>query len=155
VHHRVLGTFPSRAGDYGPDVRQRLERAALVSTSEYLAARATAAELSAGMHRAVRAADILVTLVGGHGPSSVGAPDTVDVDGRPVALRDLVMPSTVPQNLAGLPSVTVPVGLDDDGMPIGVQLTGARWTETTLLAITELLERAGVLTLSNAPEFHH
>jgi aspartyl-tRNA(Asn)/glutamyl-tRNA(Gln) amidotransferase subunit A len=155
VHHRVLGTFPSRAGDYGPDVRQRLERAGLVTTGEYLAARATAAEMSAALHRAVRAADILVTLVGGHGPSRTDAPDTVDVDGRPVPLRDLVMPSTVPQNLAGLPSVTVPVGLDDDGMPIGVQLTGPRWTETTLLAITELLERTGVLMLSIAPEFRN
>ena len=39
-------------------------------------------------------------------------PDEVEVGGRTIPLREAVMPSTVPQNLAGLPSVTVPVGLD-------------------------------------------
>jgi aspartyl-tRNA(Asn)/glutamyl-tRNA(Gln) amidotransferase subunit A len=63
------------------------------------------------------------------------------------------MPSTVPQNLAGLPSVTVPVGVDAAGMPIGVQLTGARWTEHMLLTVAWALERAGAVTSAVAPAY--
>jgi Asp-tRNA(Asn)/Glu-tRNA(Gln) amidotransferase A subunit family amidase len=67
----------------------------------------------------------------------------VDLDGRSVPLRDAVMPSTTPQNSAGLPSVTVPAGFDADGLPIGVQLSGAPWSEPLLLALAGALERAG------------
>jgi aspartyl-tRNA(Asn)/glutamyl-tRNA(Gln) amidotransferase subunit A len=63
------------------------------------------------------------------------------------------MPSTVPQNLAGLPSVTVPVGLDASGMPIGIQLTGARWTEHMLLTVAWALERSGAVTPAVAPAY--
>ena len=70
-------------------------------------------------------------------------PNAVDVDGRSVPLRDAVMPSTVPQNIAGLPSVTVPAEYDADGLPIGVQISGRPWSEPLLLAVAEALELAG------------
>src|SRR5439155_8008408 len=37
-------------------------------------------------------------------------------------------------NLAGLPSVAIPAGVNGDGMPIGVQLVGGRGSESMLLA---------------------
>ena len=83
----------------------------------------------------------------------MATPDDVVVSGRPVPLRAAVMPSTVPQNLAGLPSVTVPVGLDAGGMPIGIQLTGARWSEHMLLAVAWALERSGFITPVVAPAY--
>lgn len=42
-----------------------------------------------------------------------------------------------------LPAVTIPVGLTPDGLPIGVQIIGPRWSENTLLDIAE--EIASVL----------
>ena len=48
-------------------------------------------------------------------------------------------------NMAGLPALVVPAGHDPDGMPVGVQLVGPRWSETRLLAIANALEAAGVL----------
>ncbi|MEF3192216.1 MAG: Asp-tRNA(Asn)/Glu-tRNA(Gln) amidotransferase subunit GatA [Campylobacterales bacterium] len=39
---------------------------------------------------------------------------------------------TISLNLAGLPGISVPVGSDDDGMPIGVQLIADAWQEQTL-----------------------
>jgi Asp-tRNA(Asn)/Glu-tRNA(Gln) amidotransferase A subunit family amidase len=50
-----------------------------------------------------------------------------------------------PWNLTGSPALSVPAGLDDDGLPIGVQIVGPLWSELRLLEIARELERAGVL----------
>ena len=49
---------------------------------------------------------------------------------------------TVTVNLAGLPGVTVPVGLDGQGLPLGLQLIGRPWEEGDLLNHAYVLERA-------------
>jgi amidase len=47
---------------------------------------------------------------------------------------------TPPWNMAGLPAASVPFGQDDDGLPIGLQLVGARGSESTLLALASQIE---------------
>ncbi|REC56505.1 Asp-tRNA(Asn)/Glu-tRNA(Gln) amidotransferase subunit GatA [Rhodosalinus sediminis] len=49
---------------------------------------------------------------------------------------------TVPVNLAGLPGISVPAGLDRQGLPLGLQLVGRPWEEGALLDVAEVLERA-------------
>ena len=49
---------------------------------------------------------------------------------------------TVTLNLAGLPGISVPVGLDADGLPLGLQLIGKPWEEGALLNHAYVLERA-------------
>ena len=53
--------------------------------------------------------------------------------------RDGVLPYTVPQDLAGLPACAVPVGFDDLGLPVGVQITGPAGGEGLVLAAAEAL----------------
>jgi len=48
---------------------------------------------------------------------------------------------TIPANLAGVPAISVPCGLDDAGLPIGVQLTGPALDEPTVLRAAHALER--------------
>jgi amidase len=48
-------------------------------------------------------------------------------------------------DLAGLPALTVPAGLDEVGLPVGVQLVGPRWSEVRLLDTAAALEEAAVL----------
>ena len=51
---------------------------------------------------------------------------------------------TVTVNLAGLPGVSVPAGLDPDGLPLGLQLIGKPWEEGELLDFAMAIEdRAG------------
>ncbi|MEM6621414.1 MAG: Asp-tRNA(Asn)/Glu-tRNA(Gln) amidotransferase subunit GatA [Pseudomonadota bacterium] len=51
---------------------------------------------------------------------------------------------TVTVNLAGLPGISVPVGLSASGLPLGLQLIGQPWGEGDLLAAAQVLEdRAG------------
>ena len=68
-------------------------------------------------------------------------------------LRAAIMPSTVLQNLCGLPSLTVPVGIDADGLPIGIQLTGGPWSEPHLLSVGAALESAGTFAVRTPPRF--
>ncbi|NTT86100.1 Asp-tRNA(Asn)/Glu-tRNA(Gln) amidotransferase subunit GatA [Tabrizicola fusiformis] len=49
---------------------------------------------------------------------------------------------TVTVNLAGLPGISVPVGLDAKGLPLGLQLIGRPWEEGDLLNHAYVLERA-------------
>ncbi len=49
---------------------------------------------------------------------------------------------TVTVNLAGLPGVSVPVGVDTQGLPLGLQLIGRPWEEGDLLNSAYVLEKA-------------
>jgi aspartyl-tRNA(Asn)/glutamyl-tRNA(Gln) amidotransferase subunit A len=48
---------------------------------------------------------------------------------------------TVSANLAGLPAISVPCGFTPDRLPIGLQLTGRRFDESTLLRVADAYER--------------
>ena len=49
---------------------------------------------------------------------------------------------TLPGSLAGLPGMSVPAGLGDGGMPVGLQLLGNYFAEGTLLHAAHALQRA-------------
>lgn len=48
---------------------------------------------------------------------------------------------TVPANLAGLPAVSIPCGRDHTGLPIGMQLTGPKFSEPLLLRVAHRFEQ--------------
>ena len=45
-------------------------------------------------------------------------------------------------NMAGLPGIAVPAGLDPQGLPLGLQLIGRPFDEETLFALSEVIEQA-------------
>ncbi len=49
---------------------------------------------------------------------------------------------TVTVNMAGLPGISVPGGLDAKGLPLGLQLIGRPFGEETLFALGEVIEQA-------------
>jgi len=147
IHTRVLSTYPRFADLYGTDVRARLELAKEVTLSDYIEARNSAASIRAIFLRAFERVDVIFNVVGSVGPSKVSDPNHVDVNGVRTPLRDSVMPSTVPQNLAGLPSITFPFGFDDDHMPIGIQMTGPPFSENFILSIASEMERTGIIAV--------
>ncbi len=58
---------------------------------------------------------------------------------------------TVPASLAGLPAVSVPVGLSSEGLPIGMQLVGTAGSEPTLLALARAVEKASGAAADRPP----
>lgn len=60
---------------------------------------------------------------------------------------------TVPANLAGIPALSLPCGLNSDGLPIGLQLLGPPLSEERLLQTAYAYEQAaGLLPLRPRPE---
>ena len=52
---------------------------------------------------------------------------------------------TVPANLAGLPGMAVPAGLNADGLPLGLQILGRPFDEATLYRIGRVIEDAAAI----------
>ncbi|MGL4662156.1 MAG: Asp-tRNA(Asn)/Glu-tRNA(Gln) amidotransferase subunit GatA [Culicoidibacterales bacterium] len=48
---------------------------------------------------------------------------------------------TIPANLTGLPNISIPVGFDNKGLPIGFQLLGARMSEQQLYQYSYVIEQ--------------
>jgi aspartyl-tRNA(Asn)/glutamyl-tRNA(Gln) amidotransferase subunit A len=62
-----------------------------------------------------------------------------DADPIQMYLNDVF---TVTVNLAGLPGISVPAGLDANGLPLGLQLIGRPWEEGDLLNVAYALEQS-------------
>ena len=51
-----------------------------------------------------------------------------------------IMRFAFPANLNGMPAISVPVGYDNSGLPIGMQFMGRPWEEHLLLRVAERVE---------------
>ena len=71
--------------------------------------------------------------------SAFGLGEMADADPVQMYLNDVF---TVTVNLAGLPAISVPAGLDNQGLPLGLQLIGRPWEEADLLNFAYVLEAA-------------
>jgi len=57
---------------------------------------------------------------------------------------------TVPASMAGLPGISVPAGLSDDGLPLGLQLLGQPFDEARMLNAAQFLETAAAFSAQPA-----
>lgn len=71
--------------------------------------------------------------------AAFGLGEMTDADPVAMYLNDIF---TVTVNLAGLPGIAVPGGLDANGLPLGLQLIGRPWEEAELLNAAYALEQA-------------
>ena len=60
---------------------------------------------------------------------------------------------TVSVNIAGLPGISIPCGVDSEGMPVGMQLIGNRFAEDTLLNAAYTFEQKIKFREKYKPEF--
>ena len=101
----------------------------------------TGEKVSAKANRVFDEVDVLLTPSIAHRPPRVGI-----LDGRGTAAASLLsMPAIAYAalwNVAGNPAASVPCGLADDGLPVGVQLVGPTDGEELLLSLSAQLEEA-------------
>ena len=81
--------------------------------------------------------------------AAFGLGEMADADPVQMYLNDVF---TVTVNLAGLPGISVPAGLDNQGLPLGLQLIGRPWEEGELLNAAYVLERAAAF-VSKPPKW--
>jgi len=72
-------------------------------------------------------------------PSAAFSLDRKTSDPISMYLNDIF---TVPASLAGLPGISIPAGLDSDGLPLGLQLITRRWDEETLFRAANVIEES-------------
>ena len=66
---------------------------------------------------------------------------------------DLADLCTVTVNIAGLPGISIPCGVDSKGMPIGMQLIGKHFDEETILRAAYTFEQQEKFREKYKPEF--
>ncbi len=136
VHHERLQTEPDL---YGAPTRRRLEDAKQYLGCEYVWAKNVQRAFQREIAEIFESVDILMLPT-----TPIGAPrvaeETVVLDGIKWAVPSLLTRYTNLWNLAGVPAITLPCGLTDEGLPIGVQLVSGRFEDNKLLWIAERME---------------
>jgi aspartyl-tRNA(Asn)/glutamyl-tRNA(Gln) amidotransferase subunit A len=137
VHRRWIDDQRPR---YEPAVLDRLEAGAALAATDYLEAQRARELVCVETARAIVGVDALIAPA-----TPIVAPlldaDTVDVDGRPVPVRQALLSFTVPLGQLGTPVVTIPLG-ESAGLPFGLQITGRPGAERSLLAFASAYRRA-------------
>jgi aspartyl-tRNA(Asn)/glutamyl-tRNA(Gln) amidotransferase subunit A len=135
----------TRAEGFGPEVQRRVMVGTYVlSAGFYDAYYNRARKVRALIKRdfeVVFAEGVDAILTPATPSAAFGLGEMADADPVKMYLNDVF---TVTVNLAGLPGISVPVGLDAQGLPLGLQLIGRPWDEAQLLNYAHVLEsRAG------------
>lgn len=124
----------SKPHEYGDDVRSMMEIGAKFSAGDHAKARKLKAMLSENVDNILKKVDLLAlptTLT----TAPVIGENTVDVRGRVVDVYTALTSLTVPFNVTGHPAITLPVGMSNEGLPIGVQIVGRKWEEGLALRV--------------------
>jgi aspartyl-tRNA(Asn)/glutamyl-tRNA(Gln) amidotransferase subunit A len=140
----VIGMYEkTRAEGFGPEVRRRIMIGTYVLSAGYYDAYYLRAQkvrtlikkdfedcFNSGVHAMLTPA----TPSAAFGVGEKGQADPVEM-----YLNDVF---TVTVNMAGLPGVSVPAGLDAQGLPLGLQLVGRPFDEETLFSLGHVIEKA-------------
>ncbi|HKK35854.1 MAG TPA: amidase family protein, partial [Paracoccaceae bacterium] len=133
----------TRAEGFGAEVRRRVMIGAYVLSAGYYDAYYLRAQKVRTLIKrdfdAAFEAGVDAILTPATPSAAFGLGDMAEADPVKMYLNDVF---TVTVNLAGLPGIAVPAGLDAQGLPLGLQLVGRPWGEAELLDAAYALERA-------------
>ena len=131
----------TRAAGFGAEVRRRILIGTYVLSAGYydayyLKAQKVRALILKDFADAFAQVDALLTPTT---PSAAFAIGENEDDPVKMYLNDIF---TVPASIAGIPGMSVPAGLDAQGLPLGLQILGRHFDEETVFAVGAALERA-------------
>ena len=137
----------TRAQGFGNEVKRRIMIGTYVLSSGYydayyLKAQKVRSMISQDFKEAFSKVD---AIYGPSTPSTAFKIGDKNKDPLEMYLNDVF---TVPVNLAGLPAISVPVGLDKENLPIGMQLIGNSFDEESILSIASCIEKSAKFDLT-------
>ena len=137
----------TRAQGFGNEVKRRIMIGTYVLSSGYydayyLKAQKVRSMISQDFKKAFSKVD---AIYGPSTPSTAFKIGDKNKDPLEMYLNDVF---TVPVNLAGLPAISVPVGLDKENLPIGMQLIGNSFDEESILSIASCIEKSAKFDLT-------
>ncbi|MEH1970513.1 Asp-tRNA(Asn)/Glu-tRNA(Gln) amidotransferase subunit GatA [Nostoc sp.] len=131
----------TRAAGFGTEVKRRImigtyALSAGYYDAYYLKAQKVRTLIKQDFEKAFGAVDVLVCPTS---PTTAFKAGEKTTDPLSMYLTDLM---TIPVNLAGLPSLSLPCGFDDQGLPIGLQLIGNVLREDLLFQVAHAYEQS-------------
>jgi Asp-tRNA(Asn)/Glu-tRNA(Gln) amidotransferase A subunit family amidase len=136
----LLASWGSRMSD---GIAEIVEAGASISAGTYVDALHERNAYSAAWAGFFSSFDVLVTPTMQMTAFPVGQLRPETIEGRPVdPFFDDWCTLCLPANLAGLPATSVPAGVDSDGLPIGLQVMGPRWSDALTLRVAAAFEAA-------------
>ncbi|SDP43754.1 amidase [Lentzea jiangxiensis] len=144
-HERTLRTAPEL---YAADVRVLLEAGELLSAGDHLRARRARTLLRREWLRMLEQVDVIAAPAVPMTAVPAGQETVTWPDGTTESVSDAYVRLSAPANITGVPALTVPVGTDRAGLPIGLQLLGRPLAESLLLRAGRACERP--LTLAGS-----
>jgi aspartyl-tRNA(Asn)/glutamyl-tRNA(Gln) amidotransferase subunit A len=133
VHAASLATSPEK---YQPSTRERIiAYAAAVSQEEYVSARRQCDLLRREIGKVFETVDVLAM------PTMARPPALLDPNFTRAPREPERTRNTWPFNVYGVPAITVPCGFTRSGLPIGLQIVGAPFAESTVLALAYAYEQ--------------
>ena len=133
-------TFPSKANEYGPFFKHWLETGNKYSGKEYAEANIERQKCSGEINQLMKNIDVFAC------PSTAKAAYPVNDREQygPVNTKRDPWNSrfTVPTNFCGLPTISLPSGLDGNGLPLSIQFIGHHLSEPTLIQVGNAFEKA-------------
>ncbi|MFB7091136.1 amidase [Streptomyces sp. NPDC056296] len=138
-HERTLRTSPDL---YEEDVRVLLEAGELMSAGDHLRAQRARTLMRQEWARMFQEVDVLAAPTV---PATAVPAEQTSLtwsDGTVESVSDAYVRLSAPANITGVPALTVPVGADRAGLPIGMQLLGRPFDEATLLRVGHAYERS-------------
>ncbi|WP_088141138.1 amidase [Achromobacter xylosoxidans] len=142
---RFLPLIEREPDAYSPTFRRQIATAAAFSAQQYQEAMFARTALYRKVQALFGQADLLAmpTMSRTALPLGTDIFDTMDIDGRSYGdIRAHWYPWTMLFNLTGHPAVSVPCGLGQDGLPIGLQLVAPCHADLQLLQAAEAYELA-------------
>ncbi|MCH7587888.1 MAG: Asp-tRNA(Asn)/Glu-tRNA(Gln) amidotransferase subunit GatA [Chloroflexi bacterium] len=126
---------------FGPEVKRRIMLGTYALSSGYYDAYYAQAQkvrtlIKQDFERAFERVDLIASPVTPTTAFPIGAHED---DPLAMYLEDVF---TLPANLAGVPGLAFPVGFDDSGLPIGMQITGPHLGEAILFRVTHAYQKA-------------
>ncbi|KAJ4759942.1 Glutamyl-tRNA(Gln) amidotransferase subunit A [Rhynchospora pubera] len=128
-----------RRSDFTLDTRTSLALFGSFSASDYVACQRLRRRIMYYFMEAFKKVDIIVTPTTGMTSPKI-PPSALKVGESDYDVSGYLMRFVQPGNLLGLPAISVPIGHDKDGLPIGLQLIGRPWAEASLLRAAFALE---------------
>ncbi len=128
VAHR--DRYPRMQADYGAVLAAVIEAGKALSGTDYQAILLRRAAFRGRVDRVLSAVDVLLTPVQPFAPLTLAQIRTL---GEQPDLIAGLQRYTCPFNMSGHPTLTLPGGFTDAGMPVGLQLVAPRWREDALV----------------------
>jgi amidase len=132
-------TYPARKSEYGQVLAPVLEAGRAASAFEYQKIRLRRMELRARFSRLLEDIDVLLIPVHPFAPLDLS---TIQTLGTQPELILRLQRYTAPFDMTGHPTMTLPGGCSEEGLPIGFQLAGAHWTEDSLINVGAVFQEA-------------